>query len=163
EDRGLLDHRARAHLADDRLHQVRGLGGEIDDAAEIGARALLAASKLQYRTFEAGGDQVVLELSVVLEVALRLALDRTVERRLGVAVAGLLGGPAGAVTLHDEDLAERRIALLAVGELAGQRGDVERALAPGEVPRLARSFPGGGGLDHLADDPLGIRRMLFQP
>jgi hypothetical protein len=55
------------------------------------------------------------------------------------------------------------IALLAVGELAGQGIHVERALAPGQLARLAGRFAGGGGLDHLADDRLGFRRMLLEP
>jgi hypothetical protein len=47
-----------------------------------------------------------------------------------------------------------RVALLAVGELAGQRRDVERALAPRQLAGLARGLAGGGRLDHLADEVL---------
>jgi hypothetical protein len=47
-------------------------------------------------------------------------------------------------------LGQRRILLLAVGELAGQAGDVERALAPRQLARLARGFAGAGGIDDLA-------------
>ena len=49
--------------------------------------------------------------------------------RLEAAVAALLGRAAGRVALDDVELAPRRVALLAVGELAGQRQAVERALA----------------------------------
>jgi hypothetical protein len=57
-----------------------------------------------------------------------------------------------------------RIALLAVGELAGQRGDVERAFAAGQLARLACGFAGGGGFDDLADqDLLRLGRMLLEP
>ena len=45
-----------------------------------------------------------------------------------------------------------RIALLAIGELARQIGDVERALAPGQVARLARRLARRRRLDHLGDD-----------
>jgi hypothetical protein len=47
-----------------------------------------------------------------------LALER--QDRLEGAVAPLLGGPAGAVTLDDEQLGLRRVAFLAIGQLAGQ-------------------------------------------
>ena len=64
-------------------------------------------------------------------------------------------------TMKISDL--RRVLLLAVGELAGQRGDVEGALAAGELARLARRFARGGGLDDLADDDLGFGRVLLEP
>ena len=51
------------------------------------------------------------------------------QHRLIFAVAALFGGAAGRIALDDEDLGLGRIALLAVGELAGQARDVERALA----------------------------------
>jgi hypothetical protein len=78
------------------------------------------------------------------------------QHRLEFAVAALLGGAAGRVALDDEEFGLGRIALLAVGELAGQRGDVERALAAGQFARLAGGFARGGGLDDLADDDLGL-------
>ena len=74
-----------------------------------------------------------------------------------------LAEPPARVALDDEQFGLGRIALLAVGELAGQRIDVERALAPRQLARLARGLAGGGGLDHLADDGLGFRRMLLEP
>ena len=72
--------------------------------------------------------------------------------RLGLAVAPLLGGTAGRVALHDVELALLRIALGAVGQLAGQRGRIERALAPGQLARLARRRAGAGGEHRLLDD-----------
>ena len=74
-----------------------------------------------------------------------------------------LAEPPARVALDDEQFGLGRIALLAVGELAGQRVDVERALAPRQLARLARGFARGGGLDHLADDVLGFGRMLLEP
>ena len=79
--------------------------------------------------------------------------------RLDAAVAALLGRAAGAVALDDEQLGLGRVALLAVGELAGQVGDVERPLAAGQLARPARGLAGGGGLDHLAHDRLGLDRV----
>src|SRR4029077_12918184 len=57
-----------------------------------------------------------------------LAFER--QDRLKAPVAPLLGRAASAVALDDEYLALRRIAFLAVRELAGQVGDIERGLAP---------------------------------
>ncbi len=74
------------------------------------------------------------------------------QHRLEGAVAALLGRAAGGIALDEQDLAFRRVALLAIGELAGQRRDVERALAAGQLARLAGGFARRGGLDHLADD-----------
>ena len=68
-----------------------------------------------------------------------------------------LAEPPARVALDDEDLGERRVLLLAVGELAGQRARVERALAPHELAGLARRLAGPRGLDDLLDD-LACRR-----
>ncbi len=215
--------------------------------AQIGAGALVAGGEAEHRVLEPGGDQIVLERALVLEILLGLAARHLVERRLrdvemaaldqlahlpveerqqqradmravdvgvghdddlvvaqlvGVelvaadagaergdqradllarehlvearaldvedlaaqrqhrlefAVAALLGGAAGRVALDDEQFGLGRIALLAVGELAGQRGDVERALAAGQLARLAGGLARGGGLDHLADDDPWLR------
>src|SRR4029077_15203404 len=63
-----------------------------------------------------------------------LALER--QDGLEPPIAALLGRAAGRLALHDVQLAQRRIALLAVGELAGQRAAVERALAPDQIAGL---------------------------
>ena len=91
--------------------------------------------------------------------------DFSAQRQHGLvlAVAALLGGAAGRVALDDEDLGLGRIALLAVGELAGQARDVERALAPRELPRLPRRLARLRRLDHLADDDPRLLRMLLEP
>ncbi len=70
--------------------------------------------------------------------------------RLEMAVAALLGRAAGRIALDQEQLGLGGIALLAVGELAGQRGDVHHALAPGQLARLLGGFARGGGVDDLA-------------
>ena len=89
-----------------------------------------------------------------------LALDR--QDRLEPAVAALLGRSAGRLALDDVDLALRRVALLAVGQLAGQAAAVEGALAAHQVAGLARGFARPGRVDRLADDPLGDGRVLFE-
>src|SRR5260221_405100 len=62
--------------------------------------------------------------------------------RLVLAVAALLGRAAGGIALDDEDLGLGGVALLAIGELAGQRGEVQRALSPRQLARLARRLAG---------------------
>jgi hypothetical protein len=82
--------------------------------------------------------------------------------RLGLAVAALLGRAAGGVTLDDEQFRQRGIFFLAVGQLAGQAGDIERTLAPGQVARLARSFARTRGIDDLAGDGARFIRAFLQ-
>ena len=69
--------------------------------------------------------------------------------RLEAAVAALLGRAAGRVALDEEELAALGVALLAVGELAGEAAAVEGALAAGEVAGLAGGLAGAGGVDGL--------------
>ena len=91
--------------------------------------------------------------------------DLAAQRQHGLelAVAPLLGGAAGRIALDEEDLRLRRIALLTVGELAGQARDVERALAAGELAGLARRLARLRRLHHLADDHPRLLRMLLEP
>ena len=67
-------------------------------------------------------------------------------------VASLLARAAGRVALDDEELGERGVLLLAVGELSGQRRRIERALAADELAGLARRLAGARRLDDLLDD-----------
>ena len=82
---------------------------------------------------------------------------------LVLAVTALLGRAAGRIALDDEQFGLGRIFLLTIGELAGQGGDVQRALAPGQLARLARGFARSRRLDDLGDDGLGFARMLLEP
>src|SRR6201987_5224701 len=85
------------------------------------------------------------------------------QHRLEGAVAALLGGAARAVAFDDEQFGSRRIALLAIGQLAGKGGNDERGLLAREFASLARSLASGRRLDDLADDNLRLRWMLLQP
>ena len=69
-----------------------------------------------------------------------LAAER--QDRLEAAIAALLRRATRGVALDDEQLAARGVALLAVGELAGQGQAVEGALADDEVAGLARRLAG---------------------
>src|SRR4051794_30198801 len=89
-----------------------------------------------------------------------LALER--QDRLKAPIAPLLRRSACRLALDDVELALRRIALLAVGELAWQRAAVERALAAHEIARLARRFARARRVDRLADDAPRDRRVLLE-
>src|SRR5690606_2626225 len=75
------------------------------------------------------------------------ALER--QHRLRSTIAALFRGAAGRVALDEEKLGERRVFLLAIGKLAGQTSDVERAFAPGHLARLARGLARTRGFDDL--------------
>jgi hypothetical protein len=85
------------------------------------------------------------------------------QHRLVVTGASLFGRSAGTVALDEEELGLGRVLLLAVGELAGQRGHVHRRLAPRQFARLARRLPRQRRLDDLADDQAGLLRVLLEP
>ena len=82
--------------------------------------------------------------------------------RLEAAVAPLLRGAARGVAFHQVELALLGVALLALGELAGQARSVEGSLAPREVAGLAGRLAGPGGFQDLEHDPLGVGRMLLE-
>ena len=85
------------------------------------------------------------------------------QHRLVLALASLLCRAAGRVTLDDEQFRQRRVLLLAVGQLARQAGDVHGGLAARQFPGLARRFTRQRGLDDLADDQPGFGGMLLEP
>ena len=89
-----------------------------------------------------------------------LALDR--QHRLELPIAALLGRAACRLALDDVELALGRVAFLAIGELAGQRRVVERALAADEVARLARGLARERRVHRLRDDALGDGRVLLR-
>ncbi len=89
-----------------------------------------------------------------------LALQR--QDRLVLAVAALLGGAAGGIALYEVELAQRGIAFLAIGQLAGQPDAVQHALAARELACLARCFARTRGLHDLGADDLGIAGLFHQ-
>jgi len=82
--------------------------------------------------------------------------------RLRAPIAALLGGTAGGVALDDEDLRQRRILFLTVGELAGQTRNIQCALAPGHLARFACCLARPRRLDHLGDDGARFLRVFEQ-
>ena len=84
------------------------------------------------------------------------------QHRLERAVAALLGRAAGRVALDQVQLAVLGVALLALGELAGQSRPVEGTLAAREVARLPGRLPGARGVEDLRGDALGVLRVLLE-
>src|ERR1700681_4183236 len=82
--------------------------------------------------------------------------------RLELAIAPLLRRAAGEIAFDQVELAERRVALLAVRELARKAHRVQDALAPCQLPRLARGLARAGGIDNLPADDLGFDGILEQ-
>src|SRR5262245_11935098 len=83
------------------------------------------------------------------------------EHRLDLAVAALLGGAARGVALHEEQLAELRVTLGAIGELGGEALVVAAALA-GEIARLAGGLAGLGRAHRLVGDLARGGRVLLE-
>src|SRR5689334_6800364 len=90
--------------------------------------------------------------------------DLAAQRKDGLelAIASLLRGPAGGITLDQINFAQCRIALLAVGELSGEAHAVEHALAARELARLARRFARTRRLDDLRANDLRVDGLLEQ-
>src|SRR5262249_28679718 len=81
---------------------------------------------------------------------------------LELAVAALLGRAAGALTLDDEELGLTGVALLAVGELARQRRELERTFALHHLARLACRLSRARREDRFLDDCPRLARMLLE-
>ena len=109
-----------------------------------------------------GEDLVVLQHLV--DARLLDVDDLAAQRQDGLeaAVAGLLGRAAGRVALDQVELGEVRVADGAVGQLAGQGGAFEQALAAREVARLARGVARPRRRDRLVDDLAALGGVLFE-
>ena len=136
-------------------HDDDAVVAQLLDVEILGADA--AAERRDHRLDFVGAEHLVEARPLDVQ---DLALDR--QDRLEPAIAALLGRAAGRLAFDDVDLGLRGIALLAVGELAGQRAAVERALAAHQVAGLARRFARPRRVDRLRHDPLGDRRVLFE-
>ena len=138
-----------------------GVGHHDDPAvADVLDRELVA---------EAGADRRDHRLDLVVREHLvdpvLLAVDDLPAQRqdrLVGAVAGLLGGAAGAVALDDVELAEVCVLERAVGELARERRVLERALAARQLAGLAGRLAGPRGRDGLHDDLPRLGRVLLE-
>src|SRR5262249_28990279 len=112
------------------------------------------------------GDQQLdlLRRQHLIEAGLLDVQDLSAQRqdRLVLPVASLLRRATCRVALDDEQLRERRVTLLAVRQLAGERAAVERPLAAREVLRLARRLAHPRRLDALRDDAPRLGGMLLE-
>ena len=82
--------------------------------------------------------------------------------RLEGAVARVDRRAAGRVALDQVELGRLGIADRAVGELAGQRHAVERALPASQLARLAGGLPRVSRRERLLHDLLGLARVLLE-
>ena len=74
-----------------------------------------------------------------------------------------LGRASGTVTLHEEKLGLGGVLFRAILQLAGEVVHIHCRLAPREFARLARRLAGERRLDDLANDDLGLVRVLLEP
>ena len=137
--------------------------GHDDDAVVAGLLDLeLVAPDASADGGDHGLDFIVAENLVqagLLDVE-HLAAQR--QDGLRAPVAPLLGGTTGGIPFHDVQLALRRVALGTVGQLARQRSALQRALAAGQLARLAGGLARGGGEDGAFNDLAGDGGILLQ-
>src|SRR6266487_3271150 len=84
------------------------------------------------------------------------------EDGLELAPAPLFRGPSRAWALHDENFRLRRVALLAVRELAGEVEPFQKPLAARELPRFPSRLPRLRGQDRLPDADFRDLRGLHE-
>ena len=85
------------------------------------------------------------------------------QHRLIFAIARLFGRAAGGIALDNEQFRFRRIPLLTVRQLAGQRGDIQRRFSTGQLSRLARGLARCSGFSDFLDDALGVAGVFLKP
>ena len=123
--------RADVRAVDVRVgHDDDAVIAQLVDVEVVGADA--AAERRDHRLDFVGAEHAIEPRPLDVQ---DLALDR--QDRLEAPIASLLRRAAGRFAFDDVNLGLGRIALLAVGELAGQRAAVERALAANQVAGLA--------------------------
>ena len=81
---------------------------------------------------------------------------------LEFSITALLGRATRRIPLHEVQLAQRRVALLAVRQFAGQARNIQRAFPASHFPRLARGLAGSRCVDHFSDHQFGIGRVFHQ-
>src|SRR4029077_12372156 len=79
-----------------------------------------------------------------------------------LAIAPALGRAACRFALDDEDLASRRISLLAVGEFAGQAAGIHRGLAARQLASFTSGFAGPRSVNALANDAARHGRVFIE-
>ncbi len=128
--------------------------------AELRGVEIVLADARAHRGDE-GADFLVAEHAVVaglLDVE-DLAFER--QDRLEAPVAALCRGAACRFAFDEEQFTARRIALLAVAQLARQAAGIERALAPSQIAGFSGRFTRARGVDRLADDLASSRTGFF--
>src|SRR5688572_11688450 len=157
------------HLAEEEGHQERGDVGAVDigvghDDDLVVAQALLVV--VVARAAAKRLDQVdeLLVAGKLIGGGAGDVEDLAAQRQhgLGLAVARRLGGTAGGITLHQEDLGAGLGILAAVGELAGQAQLARRGLAR-QLLVLALAQALLRALDHPVQQVLAAGGIVGQP
>ena len=117
-----------------------------------------AATERRHEISDLSGAQHLVETGL-LHIQ-NLAFER--QNGLEFSIAALLSRATCRVSLHQIQLAQRRITLLAVRQFPGKAGDIERAFAAGHFSRLARRLSGSRSIDHFSDHQLGIDGVFNQ-
>ena len=138
-----------------------GVGHDHDFViAQLGEVEILADARAQRRNQRAIGlvsEQFVEPRALDVE---HLAAQR--QDRLCASIATLFGRTPGGVAFDDEELGQLRIALRAIGQLARQRGTLERALALHDRAGFARSLASAGGRQAFVDDAARVTRLSLE-
>ena len=163
----LLDE--RAHKAEEERQQQRADVAAVD--VGIGHEDDLAVAQLRHVEIRANARAERRDHRHELFVAVDLVEARFLhvehlapqrKDRLIPPVAPADGRAACRVTLDDVNFRMRRVALLTVGQLAGQGRALQRCLPARGLPRAARRFPRARGHQRLVEDGARHRRVLLQ-
>src|SRR5438067_692729 len=113
-----------------------------------------------------GGDQVanLVRREHLVEARLLDVEDLAAQwkDRLRAAIAAALRRAPRGVTLDDVELGQRRVALGAIGQLAGQHARLEQALALHQVAGFARRLARPGRGERLLDDAPAFGRAFLE-
>src|SRR6185312_13317302 len=124
--------------------------GHDDDALVTQLVVLIALARAAAERLNQIGDLLVLAQFVGAGAGDVENLATQRQNRLRLAVAGLLGGTAGAIAFDQENLSTLGGRARTIGELAGQSQLAGRALAV-EVLLLALAQPVLGAVDHFVE------------
>src|SRR5690606_17426145 len=103
-----------------------------------------------------GGDLLAGDQAVEARLLHVQHLAAQRQNGLELAVAALLGGATGRVPFHNVELGKGRIFFLAVGQLSGQAGTFQHALATGHLACTAGGVASPGGFNDLVAQGLGV-------
>ena len=77
-------------------------------------------------------------------------------------IACLFGRTTGRIALDQVKFTQGRVAFLAIGQLAGQAGQIKRTFTPGHLPGLSGGLAGPCRLDDLDSDGARFGRIFLE-